>query len=50
MKSIKNIYLSFTFNQDNYTQSNKNLIDESKNYFNGGNNIDSDWGFSHLAA
>jgi hypothetical protein len=50
MKSIKNIYLSFTFNQNNYTQPNKNLIDESKNYFNGGNNIDSDWGFSHLAA
>jgi hypothetical protein len=50
MKSIKNTNLSFTFNQDNYTQSNKNLINESKNHSNSSNNIDPDWGFSHLAA
>ena len=50
MKSIKITHLSFTFNQNNYTQPNKNLIDESKNHSNSSNNIDPDWGFSHLAA
>jgi hypothetical protein len=50
MKSIKHTNLSFMFNQDNYTQSNKNLSNESKNHFNSSNNIDPDWGFSHLAA